>query len=173
MSQIFLKRFYPCSSRFSSRKACFKSNLLTRHILRRICHPERTVLTPKYFSKHVTPPSFQKCAVALRQLPSTQDVGTFHTGGAFDQYRLPVTKVSGSCTVIVETANGGSSIDSTSWLGLHVAAMELSMAVRYLSLVNDSSSSYRVHRVIKNDLHIFLALKKSLVPHSHPQRPNH
>ena len=83
---------------------------------------------PKPRSKYyIPPPYFQNCAQALRQLPQTEAIGTFHTHGAYDQYRLPITKSSGPCTVLVETANGGASTDQASWLLVHLAAVELSM----------------------------------------------
>lgn len=88
---------------------------------------------------YITPPYFQKCALALRQLPATETIGKFHQGGAFDQYRLPVTKVSGPCQVMIETANGGSMTDRASWLAVRLAAVELTMAC---TPVVDSAPGY-------------------------------
>lgn len=75
----------------------------------------------------IPPPTFRSCAVALRALPSFQDMGTFHPLGPADLFQLPVTRVYGSCTVNVELA-GGHQTETGSWVEVGLAADQLNMA---------------------------------------------
>lgn len=74
----------------------------------------------------IAPPTLRTCAVALRALPSFQDTGEFHAGGPADMFRLPVTQIYGSCTVVVELA-GGHRSEMGSWMEVGLAANQLNM----------------------------------------------
>ena len=68
-------------------------------------------------------PTTADCAAALRALPSSPDVGIFHTGGSSDGFQLPVFERYRKCEVLIEGSNGRSS-----WLEIGLAAIELNMA---------------------------------------------
>ena len=71
-------------------------------------------------------PSFSDCGGALRYLPSNHIIGSFHTGGDDNQFKLPITKAYETCSVTVELPNLG--IEETgTWLGVGAAAMQLNM----------------------------------------------
>ncbi len=75
----------------------------------------------------IPPPTFQSCAVALRALPSFQELGTFHARDPADTFQLPVKQSSGSCTVIVELA-GSHQTETASGLEVGLVANQLNMA---------------------------------------------
>ncbi|CAF9918649.1 MAG: hypothetical protein ALECFALPRED_000775 [Alectoria fallacina] len=72
-------------------------------------------------------PRFTDCGAAVRKLPSNHIIGSFHKGGAADQFRLPVEKTSGSCTVEVRIQTGFDG-DTSTWLEVGAAATQLNMA---------------------------------------------
>lgn len=72
-------------------------------------------------------PRFTDCGAAIRLLPSNHIIGNFHNAGADDQFRLPVQKTSGSCTVEVKIQSGFRD-DTSTWLGVGAAATQLNMA---------------------------------------------
>ncbi len=76
---------------------------------------------------YLPPPTFRTCAIALRSLPSTQDMATFHASGPADEFLLPVSKTYGTCTVQVELG-GGHPEETSSWVQIGMAATQLSMA---------------------------------------------
>jgi len=72
------------------------------------------------------------CLSAISQISTSQDPGEFHTGEPFDQWSLPMTKTWKYCKVTVEMAQPWET-DSSSWLGINLAATQLNMqcASRY------------------------------------------
>lgn len=72
-------------------------------------------------------PRFADCGAAIRRLPSNHIIGNFHNGGDDNQFKLPVQKTSGSCTVEVKIQSGFSE-DTCTWLGVGAAATQLNMA---------------------------------------------
>lgn len=71
-------------------------------------------------------PRFTDCGAAIRKLPSNHIIGTFHSIGADDQFRLPVTETSGSCRA--EVKMGRLDEDSGTWFAIGMAATQLNMA---------------------------------------------
>lgn len=59
-------------------------------------------------------PSVQDCGSAILRLPNTDLKGTFHTGGAEDDFLLPVIKTRGSCRVRLVLI-GGLRQESGNW----------------------------------------------------------
>ena len=72
-------------------------------------------------------PRFTDCGAAIRELPSNHIIGYFHTDGDDDQFRLPVERTSGSCTVEVRMQTGFRD-DTSTWLEVGSAATQLNMA---------------------------------------------
>ena len=47
-------------------------------------------------------PKYQDCNAAVGLLPNTQKLGLFHTGGAADEFRLPVNAIARTCEIKVQ-----------------------------------------------------------------------
>ena len=55
-------------------------------------------------------PTYQDCSVALRLLPDSPKVGSFHTGGIADDFRLPLYETVNTCEIevrLVDAYKGG------------------------------------------------------------------
>ena len=63
----------------------------------------------------------------MRQLPSNYYPGRFHTGGVADQFKLPVAKISGTCSAVVGLIDGAPETQAT-WLEIGLAATQLNIA---------------------------------------------
>ena len=77
-------------------------------------------------STTTTGPTNADCAGALRALPLNPYVGTFYSDGA-GNFQLPYFEKYGSCTVLVTLRNRNYKVQS-SWLAVHLAALELNAA---------------------------------------------
>ncbi|KAM0801923.1 hypothetical protein BDR22DRAFT_145536 [Usnea florida] len=73
-------------------------------------------------------PRFTDCGAAIRELPSNHDIGNFRTGGPADQFRLPVTKEIGTCSVKVNIQPGLTGGVTSTWVAIGMAATQLNMA---------------------------------------------
>lgn len=73
-------------------------------------------------------PSARDCISAIRRLPSSHIHGTFHEdpSSGDDRFKLPVSKSSGRCQVLVELKS--LSPEDGTWLGLNLAATQLTSA---------------------------------------------
>ena len=72
-------------------------------------------------------PSARDCISAIRRLPTTHIHSTFHndiTGD--DRFKLPVSKSSGRCQVLIELRSRLS--EDGTWLGINLAATQLTTA---------------------------------------------
>lgn len=77
-----------------------------------------------YFDRR---PKVSTCNRAIRLLPPQITMGKFHIDGEDDEFRLPVSKVSGDCEVTVDFSPGEIE-DNYFWFGIQVAASRLSSA---------------------------------------------
>ena len=74
-----------------------------------------------------TRPSAQECIGAIRRLSSSHIHGTFHNSRTGDdRFKLPVSRSSGNCQVLVELR--GLEFEDGTWLGLSLAATQLTTA---------------------------------------------
>lgn len=83
------------------------------------CYPNHRDVTGR--------PSVQDCLGAIRRLPSSHTHGTFHDPSrGDDQFKLPVSKSSGLCQVLIELKT--LLPEDGTWLGLNLAATQLAIA---------------------------------------------
>ena len=69
------------------------------------------------------------CTQAIRSLPHSPYIGTFHLGGAATIWRLPDSRSYDTCTVFV-TLNADFDSEIGSWVGIADAAFKLLLACR-------------------------------------------
>ena len=65
------------------------------------------------------------CAGAILRLPIDHTAGIFHTDGADDIFRLPVSQDYNACNVLVEIRGGGFDQDMGNWLDVGRAAAKM------------------------------------------------
>ncbi|KAL8794669.1 MAG: hypothetical protein Q9195_002744 [Heterodermia aff. obscurata] len=70
-------------------------------------------------------PHAQNCAAALRALPSSPNIASFHTGGPGDGYQLPTFERYKDCEALIELRGGAV---RSSWLEIGLAALEVNAA---------------------------------------------
>ena len=73
-------------------------------------------------------PVLSFCNAAFRRLPQLHTPGYFHTGGQYDAFRLPQQVLLGDCEVTVALRSPDTVSEQYSWLGVAVAATQLSLA---------------------------------------------
>ncbi|CAF9942338.1 MAG: hypothetical protein ALECFALPRED_009703 [Alectoria fallacina] len=69
--------------------------------------------------------SLHACAGAILRLPIDHTIGIFHSDGAGDGIKLPVSRTYNDCNVLVEMRGDTTDQDMGSWLDLGVAAAEM------------------------------------------------
>ena len=69
--------------------------------------------------------SLHACAGAILRLPIDHTIGIFHSDGAGDGFKLPVSRTYNDCNVLVEMRGDTTDQDVGSWLDLGVAAAEM------------------------------------------------
>lgn len=74
----------------------------------------------------VTEPLYKDCGAALLALPMNPAIGTFYNTGGGD-FQLPMFETYKSCQVLIELRSRYDKVRS-SWLAIHAAATELSIA---------------------------------------------
>ena len=87
-----------------------------------------------------TQPDFADCAGALRSVPLDPTIGTFYNSGRGD-FQLPHFETSKTCLVVIELRSPYDKVQS-SWLAVHVAAMELNVACQDLREAPGLGSAY-------------------------------
>ncbi len=85
--------------------------------------PRNTVCTP---SSQTIGPDFASCAIALRGLPSTAEVGVFSNTAA-GAFQIPTFSRWKNCEVLIEPRYPNSNVQS-SWLEIGLAVVELNQA---------------------------------------------
>lgn len=69
--------------------------------------------------------SLYACFGAIFRFPSSPAVGRFHSGGADDGFRLPVSRTYEECSVLVKMRDDGADRDKASWSDVAQAAGEM------------------------------------------------
>lgn len=77
-------------------------------------------------STTTTGPANTDCAAALRAMPLNPNIGTFYSNGG-GNFQLPYFQTYKTCTVLVTLRSRYDKVQS-SWLAVHVAALELNAA---------------------------------------------
>ena len=77
-------------------------------------------------SSTTTGPSNADCAAALRAVPLNPNIGTFYSVGA-GNFQLPYFETYKGCTVLISMKGRYERVQS-SWLAVHLAALELNAA---------------------------------------------
>ena len=103
-------------------------------------------------SSHITQqstlPTFSDCEkVIARHLSSNPAQATFHSIGADDAFKLPVSREYGSCRIEVTVGRLGVMQDRASWMDIREAAMELNEVCRVDDVSGGKIQAGEQHRI--------------------------
>ncbi len=85
-------------------------------------------------------PTWSECYRAIRTLPHSHDIGTFHTYGLNNGYRLPMTERFGRCRAQVELAEKANAV--ASWVMVTSALDQLSILCRKQTSEGERTSGW-------------------------------
>ena len=72
-------------------------------------------------------PVYEDCLSAIAKLPHSSVVGSFHNSGPNDLYKLPITRASGTCAVMVHLNTGRGATTASAWTSIALGAIKVNV----------------------------------------------